>query len=268
MSQAVRLGTTKRGFAKLVGSPTLPNPMSLVRLAGGLLCTGVLVAAMVPLLLLLLPWRVARIRVTNAFGSAIGRSVMWCSGCTVTVHGAENVSADRPAIYAGNHTSILDAFTTIWLTPRGTVGVAKKEVFYYPFYGQAWWLAGHVFVDRARSERAKTALRRTAGFLRRKSLHLCILPEGTRSESGHLLPFKKGIVHLALETKLPIVPMVTVGLEGVWRRGSWHVRPAAVTITFLPPIPTTAWSEERIDAQLDELRAPFLRALPASHQPA
>jgi 1-acyl-sn-glycerol-3-phosphate acyltransferase len=218
---------------------------------------------MAPILVVLLPWRVARIHVTNRFGSIIGRSVMWWSGCRVTVLGQENVGADRPAIYACNHTSILDAFTTIWLTPRGTVGVAKKEVLYYPFYGQAWWLAGHVFVDRSRTERAKAALRSSATFIRDKGLHLCILPEGTRSRTGRLLPFKKGIIHLALETRLPIVPMVTIGLENVWKRGTLGIAPAEVTIVFLPPISTASWSEDRIDEHVEELRAPFLgRLLP------
>lgn len=240
---------------------------SLARIALGLLCTGVLVALMTPLLLLLLPWRVGRIRVTNAFGSAIGRAVMWCAGSRVRVEGTAHVSADRPAIYACNHTSILDAFTTIWLTPSGTVGVAKKEVLWYPFYGQAWWLAGHVFVDRQRTERAKRALERTAEFLRKHGLHLCILPEGTRSDSGRLLPFKKGVVHMALATRLPIVPMVTIGLQHAWRRSSLTLRPSDVRIVFLPPISTEGWSEERIDEHLEELRAPFLAALPPEQQP-
>ena len=245
----------------------MPNLASLVRLTAGLVCTAVLVGLMMPVLVLLTPWRKARILVTNAFGSAMGRSVMWCAGCKVTIHGAENVSADRPAIYAANHTSILDAFTTIWLTPFGTVGVAKKEVLFYPFYGQAWWLAGHVFVDRARTERAKEALRKTAEFLRRERLHLCILPEGTRSDTGRLLPFKKGVIHMALATKLPIVPMVTTGLENTWKRGSLRLTPAEVTITFLPPVETKGWTEDRIDEHVDELRAPFLAALPPSMQP-
>lgn len=242
----------------------MPNLSSLLRLTVGFVCTGVLVMLMMPVLVVLLPWRVARIRVTNAFGSAIGRSVMWCTGCRVTVEGTENIGADRPAIYAGNHTSILDAFTTIWLTPRGTVGVAKKEVFYYPFYGQAWWLAGHVFLDRGRTEKAKAALGKTSDFLREKGLHVCILPEGTRSPTGKLLPFKKGIVHLALATKLPIVPMVTVGLENVWKKGALRVQPADVKIVFLPPISTEGWTEDRVDEHLEELRAHFVRTLPAS----
>jgi lysophosphatidate acyltransferase len=236
----------------------------LLRLALGFVCTGILIAAMVPVLLLLLPWRAARIRVTNAFGSVIGRSVMWCSGCRVAVEGLPNIDPNRPAIYAFNHTSILDAFTTIWITPSGTVGVAKKEVFFYPFYGQAWWLAGHVFVDRGRTERAKAALRKAAQFIAKHRLNLCILPEGTRSETGRLLPFKKGIVHMAIETKLPIVPIVTVGLAGVWKRGSLKLRPSDIRMICLPAISTEGWTEERIDEHLEELRAPFLRTLPAS----
>ncbi len=250
---------------------TLDSPAlslgSFVRVTAGLVATGFLVMLMAPILLVLLPWRVARIRVTNRFGSWIGRSVMWCSGCRVTVEGQENLGAGRPAIYACNHTSILDAFTTIWLTPQGTVGVAKKEVLYYPFYGQAWWLAGHVFVDRSRTDRAKAALRKSALFIRENGLHLCILPEGTRSRTGRLLDFKKGIIHLALETRLPIVPMVTIGLENVWKQSTLRITPADVKIIFLPPISTESWSEERIAEHVEELRAPFLRTLPKNQLP-
>jgi 1-acyl-sn-glycerol-3-phosphate acyltransferase len=224
---------------------------SFARIALGLACTGTLVFLMLPALLVLLPWRVGRIRVTNAFGSLIGRSVMWCAG----------------AIYAANHTSLLDAFTTIWLTPAGTVGVAKKEVLYYPFYGQAWWLAGHVFLDRQRTERAKAALRRTAELIRDKGLHLCILPEGTRSDSGKLLPFKKGIAHMALATRLPIVPMVTIGLTRAWKRSSLRLTPTTVRIVFLPPISTEHWTEANIEQHLEELRAPFLATLPPEQLP-
>jgi len=240
---------------------------SLLRILAGLVCIAVLVTIMVPILIVLLPFRVARIRVTNVFGSAIGASVMWCAGCKVTVEGREHVSADRPAIYAFNHTSTLDAFTTIWLTPSGTVGVAKKEVLFYPFYGQAWWLAGHVLLDRSRTERAKAALKKTVGFLRDHALHLCILPEGTRSKDGRLQPFKKGVVHIALDTKLPIVPVVTIGLQRTWNKGSLRITPAEVKVLFLPPISTEHWTEETMATHLEELRAPFLRALPPEQQP-
>jgi 1-acyl-sn-glycerol-3-phosphate acyltransferase len=238
------------------------------RILGGLATVGGLVGAMVPILAVLLPSRVARIHVTNRFGNWIGRSTLWWAGCTIEVSGLEHVQAGRPAIYANNHTSLLDAFTTIWLTPKGTVGVAKKEVLYYPFYGQAWWLAGHVFLDRGRSERAKASLAKATRFIRDKSLSLCILPEGTRSDSGRLLPFKKGIVHVAVETGLPIVPMVTIGLHPAWRRSSLSLRKTHVKIIFLPPISTEGWSLETMDEHIATLREPFLQTLPPEQQPA
>jgi 1-acyl-sn-glycerol-3-phosphate acyltransferase len=241
--------------------------VSLLRLLVGFVCIAVLVLTMLPILVILLPWRVGRIRVTNAWGTAMGASVLWCSGCKITFVGREHVSADRPAIYAFNHTSTLDAFTTIWLTPSGTVGVAKKEVLFYPFYGQAWWLAGHVLLDRGRTDRAKAALKRTVGFLRGNALSLCILPEGTRAKDGRLQPFKKGVVHIALDTKLPIVPVVTAGLHKTWNKGSLRITPAEVKITFLPPIETASWTEERMAEQIEELRAPFLATLPPEQRP-
>jgi len=239
-----------------------------MRLLGGLLTVGALVGVMVPILVLLLPSRVARIRVTNRFGNWLGRGALWWAGCEIEVSGLEHCRADRPAIYANNHTSILDAFTTIWLTPSGTVGVAKKEVFYYPFYGQAWWLAGHVFLDRGRTARAKAALDEATRFILGKRLHLCILPEGTRSDSGRLQPFKKGIAHVAIETRLPIVPMVTIGLQDAWKRSGLTLRKSRAKIIFLPPISTEAWSLETIDADLATLRAQFLQTLPPEQQPA
>ncbi len=250
-------------------SPSMGNRVvSVLRIVGGLATVGALVGVMVPILVLLLPSRVARILVTNRFGNWIGRSTLWWAGCQIEVEGLEHCRADRPAIYANNHTSILDAFTTIWLTPSGTVGVAKKEVLYYPFYGQAWWLAGHVFLDRGRTARAKASLEKATRFIREKHLHLCILPEGTRSDSGRLLPFKKGIVHVAIETRLPIVPMVTMGLAGAWRRSTLSLRKTRARIIFLPPIATDDWSLETIDEHIATLRAPFLATLPAEQQPA
>lgn len=240
--------------------PAVKQIVSLLRIAAGLLCLAVLVGGTAPILVVLIPWRVARIRVTNVLGTLVGRSIMWCSGCRITVEGLEHIDAGRPAIYAANHTTIFDAFTTIWLTPSGTVGVAKKEVLLYPFYGQIWWLAGHVFLDRGRTERAKRSVRRAAEFIGRNRLHLCILPEGTRS--ARLGPFKKGIAHVALMTGLPIVPMVTIGAQNVWRKGSLLIEPAPILIRFLPPVSTKDWTEDNLDEHIDALRQVFLEALP------
>ncbi|MBK6684263.1 MAG: 1-acyl-sn-glycerol-3-phosphate acyltransferase [Deltaproteobacteria bacterium] len=240
---------------------------SILRLTIGLLFIGSAASLAMVVLVFLLPWHHRRIRFTNYFGHVVGRGIMKISGCPMTIRGRENVDRERPAIYAGNHTSIYDAFTSIWLSPIGTVGVAKKEIIWYPFYGVAWLLAGHLTLDRGNSEKARSSMRRMGEFLNRHRLHLFMWPEGTRAKDGRLLNFKKGIVHLAIQTKMPIVPMVTEGAHRAWEKASLTLRQVPITITFLPAIDTSHWTEDRIEEHLAELRDAFLSALPTEQQP-
>lgn len=240
------------------------NPlMSLARLGAGFVFVALTIAGVFAWLVVLLPFgRRARILHVKPLWNWLGRGVLGLAGSRVTVHGAEH--AVGPAIFANNHSSNLDAFLTIWLTPRGTVGLAKKEIVRYPFYGQAWLLAGHPTVDRGNSEKARASMRALGDWVRDHGFSVCMLPEGTRSRTGRLLPFKKGIVHLAVQTGLPIVPMVTVGAFGAWDKGSFRIQPRDIHVHFLPPVDTRGWSLDRIDEHLAELRARFLEVLPES----
>lgn len=236
---------------------------SALRLTVGFLFVGAVVALIFAGLIVLLPaGRRARILWTNHMGSLLGWGVVRISGSRLEVTGREHAVPDRPVIYANNHTSTLDAFLTIWLTPPGTVGLAKKEIIYYPFYGQAWVLSGHPTVDRKSPERARASMKALGELVRKLRLSVCMLPEGTRARDGRLLPFKKGIVHLAIQTGLPIVPMVTTGAGKAWDKGDWTIRPWDIRVEFLEPIETTTWSLEDIDGHLADLRGVFVDALP------
>jgi 1-acyl-sn-glycerol-3-phosphate acyltransferase len=240
---------------------------SALKLAGGLIVLAVLVPIALAILIPLLPWRWMRLRLSNRMGTICGSAIMWVSRCPITIEGRERISTERPVIYAGNHTSIYDTFLSIWLSPTGTVGVAKKEIVYYPFFGLAWLLSGNLSIDRSDPERAKTSLSKLARIVREKGLHLFMWPEGRRSRDGRLLPFKKGIVHLAIETKLPIVPMVIQGAHRAWAKASLTLRKVPIKVTFLPPIDTLAWTEDTVDEHLAELRRAFTSVLPADQQP-
>jgi 1-acyl-sn-glycerol-3-phosphate acyltransferase len=238
-------------------------PSTLLRVLGMVVFTALIAGAIVLGLLALLPFgRRRRVLFTNAMGTVLGRGVVGLAGSRVTVYGREHARAGRPVLYANNHTSTLDAFLTIWLTPRGTVGLAKKEIVYYPFYGLAWWLSGHPLIDRSNPDRARASMRELGELVRKWGFAVCLLPEGTRSRDGRLLPFKKGIVHLAIQTRLPIVPMVTIGAAGAWDKGSAVLRRREIEVRFLPPVDTTGWSLDAIDHHLEELRMRFVRALP------
>lgn len=240
---------------------------TLIRLGVGLWFLFAIFPPVLLVLIILLPWRVARIRFTNHVGSLLGWTLMKISGCPVTVDGQEHFDGSQPVICVGNHTSIADAFTSVWLVPTGTVGVAKKQILGYPVYGQIWYLSGHLVIDRSNTEKAKESLRELAGILRDNRLSVLLWPEGTRSRDGRLQPFKKGFAHLAIQTGHPIVPMVTTGALDVWQRGSIHLRKVPIHIKFLPPIDTTHWKLENVTEHTAEVRQIIAEALPPKQQP-
>jgi 1-acyl-sn-glycerol-3-phosphate acyltransferase len=240
---------------------------SALRVAAGAVVMAVAVAVQMLVLLLLLPSRNARIRACNYWGKVVGPALMWISGCPYTLEGEEHLRADRPAIYICNHTSIYDIFFAIFLSPIGTVGVAKKQVIWYPFFGQMYLLSGHLRLDRGNHGKALASMKHLADIVRRYKLSIYIWPEGTRARDGRLLPFKKGIVHLAVETGLPIVPIVISGAHRGWEKGTALVRPVPLAVKILPPVDTSAWSLERVDAHLAEIWEPVRAALPEDQQP-
>lgn len=233
----------------------------------GTVVMALAVAVQIAILLVLLPSRVLRARSCNYFGKVVGPLMMWLSRGPVTWSGTENLREDRPAIYISNHTSIVDIFLAIWLSPIGTVGVAKKQVIYYPFFGQMYWLSGHLRIDRGDSKGAVESLQELARITKENGLSIYIWPEGTRSRDGRLLPFKKGIVHLALQTGLPIVPVVIHNGHKVWEKNTLVIGKAPLHIDILPPVDTSDWSLDTIEEHLALLQARYTAVLSPDQQP-
>lgn len=216
-------------------------------------------------MIFLLPWPYERIRQGNVYGHVTGRLMMWILGNPIQIEGAE--FSNKRAIYISNHASPLDIFLIMWLTPKGTVGIAKKEIIWYPLFGQLYVLANHLRIDRSNQTAAIASMKEAAHAIIDNNLSLVIFPEGTRSRSGRLLPFKKGFVHLALQTGLPIVPIVLTGTHLAWRKGSLHVRPAPLTVKYLPPIRTDDWTADKIDDYVEMVHNLYVKHLPEPQKP-
>lgn len=217
------------------------------------------------IMLILLPFPYARIKQGNVYGHVTGGILMWILGNPIKIYGKEN--AKLKAIYICNHASPLDIFLVMWLTPIGTVGIAKKEIIWYPLFGQLYVLANHLRIDRTNSTSSIQSMRKVAKAVVDKSLSLIVFPEGTRSATGRLLPFKKGFVHLAIQTKLPIVPMVLTGTHLGWQKNSLRVRPAPLTVTYLPPIKTDEWTIDKVENYVEMLHELYAKHLPRSQKP-
>jgi 1-acyl-sn-glycerol-3-phosphate acyltransferase len=216
--------------------------------------------------LVLLPSRRLRVIAGNAYGKAVGASSRRLLGIRTVVHHRERLV--HPAVWAMNHASWLDALVGMWLCPWGGAGVGKKEVVRVPLFGWAYRLSGHPLIDRGDHEAAVRSLREAGDFARNKRIGIFVYPEGTRSRDGRLGPLRKGVVHLALQTRFPVVPVVAHSVQSYWPRDGFRIRPGILHVEVLEPIPTDDWSEDRIDEHLATLRNAMLRALGQDEGPA
>jgi 1-acyl-sn-glycerol-3-phosphate acyltransferase len=239
---------------------------SLARYVAGLAVMGLGVVVFAAGCLLLLPWRVARIKLCNHFGHFMGRAILWITGTTVLGDPKPALNAAMPAIYVSNHTSPIDIFLGIWLAPLGCCGVAKKEVVFYPFFGQLFLISGHLRIDRKNRGSAIEALAATAKLVKDNALGVWIWPEGTRSADGRLRPLKKGFAHMALATGLPVVPVVVTGAHRIWKKNGFLLDPGAVSVRVLDPIATTGWSADTLDDHIAEVHRAINAALPSDQQ--
>ncbi|KAK1281240.1 hypothetical protein QJS04_geneDACA018224 [Acorus gramineus] len=239
--------------------------VSWVRIVVCFAAMTVTTAVWAVVMVVLIPWPYERIRQGNVYGHVTGRTLMWILGNPIKIEGLE--FSNTKAIYLCNHASPLDIFLVMWLTPTGTVGIAKKEIIWYPLFGQLYVLANHLRIDRSKPSAAIESMKEAARALVENNLSLIIFPEGTRSKTGRLLPFKKGFVHIALQSKLPIVPMVLINTHKAWRKDSLRVRPSSLTVKFLPPIKTDDWSPDKVDEHVRMVHTLFVDQLPESQRP-
>lgn len=186
------------------------------------------------------------------------RSVIWASGCPLVVHGRQNVREGMPQVIASNHISWFDVFALASVIEVNYHFVAKKELMSIPLFGRAMEGAGHITIDRSNRERAIESLRAAGEKIRRSPGAVVIFPEGTRSRTGRLMPFKKGAFMLAGESGVAVVPTAITGSFEIMRKGSWRISPRPIHIHFLPPIPpaqVTALAARGADPLMDAVRS-------------
>lgn len=176
------------------------------------------------------------------------RGILWASGTRVVPHGIEQVDWTRPHVLASNHISGYDIFALASALPGPFYFIGKKELDRIPFFGLAWRAAGHISVDRSNRARAIQSLSRAAQKIRREGGTVIIFPEGTRSRTGELLPFKKGAFALAREAGVPVIPVIVSGSDRIQPGGAMRVHPRPVHLHFGSPIDTTRDASETLDA--------------------
>lgn len=156
------------------------------------------------------------------------------------VSGAENVPAEGPAILASNHLSYADWLFMPLTLPRRVTFVAKAEYFTSP--GLKGWLqktffagSGQVPIDRSGGNASEGAIISAKRLLDEGEL-FGIYPEGTRSHDGKLYRGKVGVARLALESKVPVIPVAVVGTDVVAPPGKTFGRFTRPVVRFGKPL--------------------------------
>ncbi len=183
-------------------------------------------------------------------------------GIRTEVVGRALVPTNGACIFMANHTSNLDPPVLLPLTPPFTAIFLKQSLMRIPFLGLVMRTAGFIPVRRDGSvEGAKASIAAALRALREKH-SIVIFPEGTRSTDGHLLPFKKGPFHMAMEANVPIVPVSLTGTAALMPKGSLRVRRGTACVQFHAPIQPAEF------ASREELIAAVRSAIASGLQPA
>ncbi|HEX4627606.1 MAG TPA: lysophospholipid acyltransferase family protein [Gemmatimonadales bacterium] len=184
------------------------------------------------------------------------RQLLRAAHTPVRVRGLEHIPG-RPVVYASNHTSMFDIWALAATLPGSVRMVAKQELARIPLLGRAMITAGHVMIDRAHPARALEAYDRAAAVIR-SGVSAVVFPEGTRSRTGELLPFKNAPFGLAIAAQVPVVPVYVRNTFEILPKGGILLRPRPIRVEVGEPIPTAGMTPERRQELRDRVRAAIL----------
>lgn len=167
------------------------------------------------------------------------------------VNGLHHVPTEGPVIYMGNHQGNFDIFALTLAVPRLFSWVAKEELFKVPVFGAAMRRAGYIPLDRSGGRKAIKSMKQAAERIA-SGASVVIFPEGTRTQDGALLPFKRGAFMLAGMAGVPIVPFTINGSRAINPRNRLELRPGTISVTFGAPIKVKRGAEGELMEQVRE----------------
>lgn len=188
------------------------------------------------------------------------RSILTAAGVRHHAKGLENLPGEN-CVFVCNHQSHFDALLLFHYLPRHFRFVAKAELFKIPIFGQALKATGMIRVDRSGGENDRKTLAEAVSAVRER-VSVMFFPEGTRSETGTLKPFKKGAAMLAINAQVPVVPIAVAGTSEILPKGSkWiHGGQRAVLIVG-EKIPTQGLTIDDRDALTERVRVAVQKLL-------
>jgi 1-acyl-sn-glycerol-3-phosphate acyltransferase len=184
------------------------------------------------------------------------RQLLRAAGTPVRIEGMARIPRG-PVVYASNHSSMFDIWALAATLPGSVRFVAKQELASVPLIGAAMVRAGHIMIDRANPARALDAYDRAVAVIR-SGVSAVVFPEGTRSRSGELLPFKNAPFGLAIAAGVPIVPVYVHNTFEILPKGGIRLRPRPIRILVGEAISTAGLSLDDRQGLAERTRAALL----------
>ncbi len=171
------------------------------------------------------------------------RVVLFISGTKLIVKGKELIPTDRPVLYVGDHRSIFDVIIGYSLCPGPTSFVSKDAFAKVPLFA-TWMRRLHcLFLDREDPRSGIQMIKQSVEHLE-QGISVFIFPEGTRSRTGEMLPFKAGTFKIATKAEAPVVPVAFTNTASILEAQFPRIRKQTVVVHFGGPIYTENMTKE------------------------
>ncbi len=196
------------------------------------------------MMIIVFPFDFTKGKILSKIVKSWARIIFFSAGIKTKIIGLENLDNSKHYIFAANHSSSLDIPLMLGFIPFWIVPISKIELKWIPFLGWAMQMAGHVFVDRSKHERAMSSIKSIKISLLKRPRSILLFPEGFRTKDGQINQFKPGGLSLGIEAKLPIAPVAIIGTFDSLKKGSKLFINNLLIIKVGNPIDTRGYTEK------------------------
>ncbi|MBN2383697.1 1-acyl-sn-glycerol-3-phosphate acyltransferase [bacterium] len=186
-------------------------------------------------------------------GGIWSRMLCFLTPAKITVTGRQNIDPKQSYIIVSNHQSHYDVLVLYGWLGVDFKWVMKKELRKIPGLGIGCEKIGHIFIDRSNKKAAWASLNAAKDKIV-GGTSIIFFPEGTRQEGPKLGPFKKGAFHMALDLRLPILPITIRGTGKILPARSQELFPGKVDLIIHPPIETDSYTEKTMPDLIERVR--------------
>ncbi len=192
-------------------------------------------------------------RVQHQIARVWARLLVWGSGCSLTIRGAENLRKHPVAVYASNHTSYMDTPVIFSSLPFQFRILAKKELWPIAFIRM---VLRSIWTDSIDTNNPRATLSSLGIGVKalRSGMPLFVFPEGGRTPNGELQNFLSGAAYLAIRAQVPLIPIALSGVYDLLPIHTRHFYPGELTMTVGEPMETTGMTPRQTDELTARLR--------------